>query len=118
MADKGDKLFYAGYGLVVVMLGLMVLLFSIGVVNGWSALGFWLLTISLILIGLGSVRTEAAPRGSKTLMGSGLFFAVVSIAILGIILEMINPLTAIALMILLVGIVVVAFSMMRNKSVS
>ena len=118
MTDKEDKLFYAGYGLVIIMLGVVVMLFSVGAVDGWSALGLWVLTMGLILIGLGNVKTESAPSGSMALMGSGLFLAVISIAILGIILNMINTGVAIAIMILLVGLVLVAFGMRRSKSIS
>lgn len=118
MSNREDTVFYAGYGLVVIMLGLMVLLFSMGFLSGWHAFGIWLLSTSLILLGLGSVRTEMAPHGSRMLMGSGLFFLVISIAILGIILELITPLTAIALLILVVGIVVVALGVRRSRSIS
>ena len=115
MPDKEDKLFYAGYGFVIIMLGLMILFYSMGALSGWTAFGLWLLSMSLILVGLGSVRTEAAPYGSRTLIGSGLFFAVISIAILGIILELVSPLTAFAGIILLMGLGVLVLGMRRKK---
>ncbi|UCE75400.1 MAG: hypothetical protein JSV56_06785 [Methanomassiliicoccales archaeon] len=118
MPDKEDVLFYAGYGFVIVMLGLMILLFSVGFLGGWEAFGIWLLSLSLILIGLGNVRTETAPHGSTTLIGGGLIFAIISIAVLGIITEIVTPLTAFALLILLCGIGIFFFGIKRIRSTS
>jgi hypothetical protein len=116
MDDKEDMLFYAGYGLVVIMLGLMIFLFSIGFIDGWVAFGLWLLSTSLTLIGLGSVRTGSAPHGSRVLIGSGLLFTVISIAIMGIIFEMITPITAFAFLILMAGLGILALGVSRSRS--
>jgi hypothetical protein len=116
MAEKEDKVFYAGYGFVVIMLGLMVLFYSTGFVGGWTAFGLWLLSTSLILIGLGAVRTEAAPQGSRALVGSGVFFTVISLAILGIILEMLTPVTALAMLIIIMGLVILGMAMGRRSA--
>lgn len=115
MADTEDVLFNIGYGFVVIVLGLMILLFSMGAIDGGMAFGLWLLCTSMIMVGLGSVRTRTAPSGSTTLIGAGLFFAVISMAILGIILEVMNPITALAVIILLMGLAVVAFGMRRAR---
>jgi hypothetical protein len=118
MPVKEDTLFYAGYGFVIIMLGLMILFYSMGAIGGWTAFGLWLLSMSLVLVGLGSVRTETAPSGSRTLIGFGLFFAVISMAILGIILELVSPLAAFAGIILLMGIGILVLGMRRDKSKS
>lgn len=118
MAAKEDMLFYAGYGFVFIMLGLMILLFSIGFLDGWTAFGVWLLSMSLVLIGLGSVRTGAAPQGSGMLVGTGLFFTIISIVILGIILEFLNPLTAFAVLILLLGLGILTLGVRKTRSAS
>ncbi len=115
MAETEDKVFYAGYGFVVIVLGLMILLFSVGILDGWTAFGLWLLSTSLILLGLGNVKTETAPRGSRTLVGSGLFFTVISIAILGIILGVLTPLSALAALILLIGLVILGLAVGRKS---
>ncbi len=115
MTDKEDMLFYAGYGNVLIMLGLVVMLYSMDILDAPLAFGFWLLTTALILIGLGSVRTESAPHGSGTLIGSGIFFAVISISVLGIFMDIINPGVAFALLILVVGIGVMAMGIRRGK---
>jgi hypothetical protein len=115
MQEKEDMLFYAGYGLVVIMLGMMALLYSINFIDAWTAFGFWLLSTSLILVGLGMVRTESAPHGSRALIGSGLLFTVISIAILGIILEMLSPPTAFALLILIAGLGILAMGLGRSR---
>jgi len=93
----------------------MVLFYSAGFVGGWTAFGLWLLSTSLILIGLGAVRTEAAPQGSRALVGSGVFFTVISIAILGIILEMLTPGTALAMLIIIMGLVILGMAMGRRS---
>ncbi len=115
MRVKEDRLFYAGYGLVVIMLGMMALLYSIGFLDGWTAFGFWLLSTSLILVGLGMVRTESSPHGSKALVGFGLLFTVISIAILGIILQVFSPVTAFALLILIAGLGLLGMGLSRGK---
>jgi hypothetical protein len=116
MADKEDKLFYAGYGFVIIMLGLLVMLFSIGFLDAWTAFGLWLLSLSLVLVGLGNVRTDSAPHGSRAMIGIGLFFTVISIAVLGIILEWFTPLFAFALLIVLIGLGILAMGIKRPKS--
>ncbi|UCE39142.1 MAG: hypothetical protein JSW00_07980 [Thermoplasmata archaeon] len=118
MQEKEDLLFYAGYGLSIVMLGLMSLLYSIGFIDGWAAFGMWLLATSLILVGLGMVRTESAPHGSRALMGFGFLLTIISIAILGIILKMVTPTTAFALLILLAGLGILALGLSRARSAS
>ena len=118
MADKEDNLFYAGYGFVIIMLGLMVLLVSIDFLDGWIAFGLWLLSLSLILVGLGNIRTDSAPRGSKALVGTGLFFTIISITVLGIILNLFSIFTAFALLILLFGLGILGLCMKRTKSAS
>jgi hypothetical protein len=118
MQEKEDVLFYAGYGLVVIMLGMMAMLYSINFIDVWTAFGFWLLSTSLILVGLGMIRTESAPHGSRALIGSGLLFTVISIAILGIILEILSPPTAFALLILIAGLGILAMGLGRSRSTS
>ena len=114
MTEKEDMLFFAGYGLVFIMLGLVVLLYSMGLIDPALAFGFWLLTVAMICIGLGAVRTETQPRGSNTLIGGGVFFAVISIGFLGIIMQIINPVTAIAILILVLGVGVVVLGARRG----
>ena len=116
MAETEDKVFYAGYGFVVIMLGLMVLLISIGFLEVWTAFGIWLLSLSLILVGLGNVRTDSAPHGSRAMIGTGFFFTVISIAVLGIILNWLEPLTAFALLVVLMGVGILGLSMKRTKT--
>jgi hypothetical protein len=114
MADKEDTLFYAGYGFVIIMLGLMVMLVSIEFIDPGTAFGLWLLSLSLILIGLGNIRTDSAPRGSSVLVGAGLFFAIISIITLGIILQLFSALTAFALLILVLGLGILGMSLRRK----
>jgi hypothetical protein len=116
MAETEDKLFYAGYGFVVIMLGLLVLLFSIGFLDVWTAFGLWLLSLSLILVGLGNVKTDSAPQGSRAMVGTGLLFTAISIAVLGIILNWLTPLTAFALLIVLFGLGIFGLSMKKTKT--
>jgi hypothetical protein len=116
MTEMEDKLFYAGYGFVVIMLGLMVLLVSIGFLDVWTAFGIWLLSMSLILVGLGNVKTDSAPHGSRAMVGTGLFFTMISIAVMGIILNWFTPLTAIALLVVLFGVGIVGLGMKKTRS--
>jgi hypothetical protein len=118
MADKEDTLFYAGYGFVVIMLGLMIMLVSINFVDPWTAFGLWLLSLSMILIGLGNIRTDSAPKGSGVLIGTGLFFALISIVVLGIILQLFSPLTAFALLILVFGLGILGLGIRRTRATS
>lgn len=118
MADKEDTLFYAGYGFVIIMLGLMLLLVSIEFIDGWTAFGLWLLSLSMILIGLGNIRTDSAPRGSGALVGLGFFFTIISIMILGIILNLFSIYTAFALLILLFGLGIIGLGIRRTRSTS
>ena len=94
----------------------LIMLFSIGFLDGWTAFGLWLLSLSLILVGLGNVRTESAPHGSRAMVGIGLFFTIISIAVLGIILQWFTPLTAFALLIVLIGLGILGMSIKRPKS--
>lgn len=118
MADKEDTLFYAGYGFIVIMLGLMLFLVSIEFMDGWTAFGLWLLSLSMILIGLGNIRTDSAPRGSAALVGTGLFFTIISIMVLGIILDLFSIYTALALLVLLFGLGILGLGIKRTRSTS
>jgi hypothetical protein len=64
------------------------------------------------------IRTESAPHGSRVLIGSGLLFTVISIAILGIILEILSPVTAFALLILIAGLGILAMALGGSRSTS
>jgi hypothetical protein len=94
------------------------MLVSIEFIEPWTAFGLWLLSLSLILIGLGNIRTDSAPRGSSVLVGSGLFFAIISIVVLGIILQLFEPLTAFALLILVLGLGILGLGIRRTRSTS
>ncbi len=118
MRDTEDTLFYAGYAFVIIVLGMMILLYSMNALDAGRAFGIWLLSTSLILIGLGAVRTESAPYGSRMLIGSGFFFAIISIAVLGIILEVINPVSAFAILVLLLGLGILGLGVRRSRSTS
>jgi hypothetical protein len=118
MADKEDTLFYAGYGFAGIMLGVLGMLVAINFIEAWIAFGLWLLSLSLILIGLGLVRTESAPSGSSALMGVGLFFAVISVVVLGIILQLFNPAFALGLLILLFSIGLLGLGIKRTRATS
>ena len=79
MADKGDTVFFAGYGSVIIILGLVIFMYSMSLFDAMFAFGFWLLFTSFVLIGLGTVRTRDAPSGSPILIGAGVFFTLVSV---------------------------------------
>lgn len=115
MANKGDTVFFSGYGSVIIILGLVLFMFSMGLFDAMYAFGFWLLFTSFVLIGLGTVKTEEAPSGSPVLIGAGVFFTLVAVVILGIIAEILNPLTAFALFILVIGLAVVGIGFMRRR---
>ena len=115
MADKGDTVFFAGYGSVIIILGLVLFMYSMNLFDAMYAFGFWLLFTSFVLIGLGTVRTKDAPSGSPVLIGTGVFFTLISVVILGIIAEVLTPLTAFALFILVIGLAVVGLGFMRRK---
>jgi hypothetical protein len=115
MADKGDTVFFAGYGSVIIILGLVIFMYSMELFDAMYGFGFWLLFTSFVLIGLGTVRTRDAPSGSPILIGTGVFFMLVSVVILGIIAEVLTPLTAFALFILVIGLAIVGMGLMRKK---
>lgn len=115
MADKGDTVFYAGYGSVIIILALVIFMYSLELFDAMYAFGFWLLFTSFVLIGLGTVRTEDAPFGSPILIGTGVFFTLVAVAILGIIAEVLEPIQAFALFMLVIGLAIVGIGLTRRK---
>jgi hypothetical protein len=113
MAKKEDKVFFAGYGLVIMMIGLVVGLYSTGFFDGGTAFSLWLLFTSFILVGLGSIKTESAPQGSMALVGSGIALLIISVGLLGIFYQIIHPITAIAILIVFIGLAVIGMGMRR-----
>ena len=115
MADKGDTVFFSGYGSVIIILGLVLFMYSMELFSAVYAFGFWLLFTSFVLIGLGTVKTEEAPSGSPVLIGTGIFLTLVSVILLGIIAEILNPLTAFAVFVLVIGLAIVGVGFVRKR---
>lgn len=107
MAENEEIVFFAGYGLVILMIGLMIGLFSMGFFDAWLAFTLWLLFTSFILVGLGGVKTENAPQGSMALAGTGIVFLIISIGFLGAIFNILHPFTSIAILIFFIGLAII-----------
>jgi len=115
MADKGDTVFYAGYGSVIIILGLVLFMYAMELFDAMYAFGFWLLFTSFVLIGLGTVQTKDAPFGSPVLIGVGVFFTLIAGIMLGIIAGFLTPLTAFAVFILVIGLAIVGVGLLRRR---
>ena len=116
MPYNSDKIFNLGWGLVGVMVGVSVLLWSIGIVSGAGAFMVWLLSVGIITLGLGFVRTKEAREGSFTLMAFGAFVVALASGILGAVLDLISLSASIAIIIIVFSLVIALTGIMGSKS--
>ena len=89
MTYSSDKLFNLAWGLVGVMVGISILLWAMDVVEAKVAIAIWILSVGLILFGLGFVKTDKAERGSLPMMAFGGFVVAVASGIFGVVLDLI-----------------------------
>ena len=115
MSDKSDKLFNLGWGLIGVMVGVSILLWAMDVVESASALMIWLLSVGIIALGLGFVRTDEAPNGSFTLLSTGAFVVAIACGISGAVLDLIPLSASLGIIIIIVSLVIVLTGIMGSK---
>lgn len=115
MTYSSDKLFSLAWGLIGVMVGVSILLWSVGVLSGAGAFMVWLLSVGIITLGLGFVRTKEAPKGSFTLMAVGAFVVALASGILGVVFDLIPLYASISIIIIVFSLVIALTGIMGLK---
>ena len=116
MTYSSDKLFNLVWGLVGVMVGISILLWAMDVVEAKVAIAIWILSVGLILFGLGFVKTDKAERGSLPMMSFGGFVVAVASGIFGVVLDLIPISASVGIIIIVISLVVVFTGTVRSKS--
>jgi hypothetical protein len=115
--EKSDIIYYVAWILTFILLGVWVLVWAMDYVSFLEMVMVWLLSVSILLIIFGTMRSEDAPRGSTVLIGAGLLLAIFMIVLLGVTTDLIGGLMGMGFGIILVGIagLVLLFLSIRQR---
>lgn len=115
--QKSDMIYYVAWILTFILLGVWILVWAMDYVNFVEMVMVWLLSIGVLMIIFGTMRSEDAPRGSTVLIGAGMLLAIFMIVLLGVMTDLIGGFLGIGFGIILVGIagLVLLFLSIRQR---
>jgi hypothetical protein len=102
--EKSDMMYYTAYILLLILLGVWLLVWAVGIIALDEMFLFWLFSAGLLMIVFGTVRTKEAPRGSTLLIGAGMLLSILMLMFLAIITDLIGGWVGAAIGIILIGI--------------
>jgi hypothetical protein len=110
-------IYYVAWILTFILLGVWILVWAMDYVNFVEMVLVWLLSIGVLMIIFGTMRSEDAPRGSTVLIGAGMLLAIFMIVLLGVMTDLIGGFLGIGFGIILVGIagLVLLFLSIRQR---
>jgi hypothetical protein len=113
-----DRMFYGGYGVIFISLGVWILLSAMGIIDEMAAFFFWLATIGLTLMAIDSFKAEKPTHRRKEVkygLFFGFFLVIISIAFLAVIYDYFTPVIAVGLIIILVGVGVFLYAFTKDR---
>ena len=115
--QKSDMMYYVAWILTFILLGVWILVWAMDYVGFLEMVMVWLLSVGILMIIFGTLRSEDAPRGSTVLIGAGMLLAIFMIVLLGIMTDLIGGFLGIGFGIILVGItgLVLLFLSIRQR---
>ena len=120
MRDSSDSMFYGAYGAVFISLGIWVLFWALDFITSTMALLLWIFTLGIIVMGTGfrpakAFKTIRGRRREPYGAAFGFFLIILALSLLGVVIEVITLLAALAIIIIFTGIGIFVFSMMIKK---
>jgi hypothetical protein len=111
---NSDKMFYAAWGLVIIMAGLCAIF---GYYYGIEILGIfmiWLLNVGIILVIFGAATINKSKNTATTQIFAGIILTCISAGALGLFLNIIDAVVSVALIIVIIGISILAFGIIKK----
>jgi hypothetical protein len=111
---KADKIFYASWGLVLIMAGICAI---IGLSLQWDILSIvllWLISVGIILIVAGVITLSSDRKTAILQMLAGVLCSTITLGILAIYLQVLDVYVTFALIIIIVGVSVIAIGISRK----
>lgn len=112
--DKSDIVYYVGYGVVGILLGIFVMFWALKTFTLLQALVVWLAFVGLVLTALGCVRVSSASR-LPTLTGFGLGLAIIFGSLTTVVFNFVPFWLAVAVIIILLSAGLVAYGLARAR---
>jgi len=112
--DKSDIIYYTGYGVAGILVGIFVLLCSFNVLNPLQAFGLWMLFVGFAVIVLGCLKI-ASPKGMPTLIGFGAVLVIISGCLSALAFQFLSLWSCVAIIIILFSAGLVAYGLITLK---
>ena len=112
---NSDKIFYATWGLVVIMAGLCAI---IGMALELEIIGIfmlWLLSVGIILVVVGIISLGKSKTAANIQIVVGMLLVVVSGGILAVYLELLDTYVTLAIIVIIVGVSIAAMGMSKKR---
>jgi hypothetical protein len=100
VGDKSDIMYYTGYGIAGILVGVFVLLWSFSILKPLQAFGLWALFVGFAAIVLGCLKI-ASPRGMPTIIGFGALLVIISGCLSAFSFQFLSPWSCVAIIIIL-----------------
>ncbi len=113
--EKSDLMYYTAYILLFILLGVWLLIWAIDMIRLDEMFLLWLLSAGIMMIALGTVKTEEAPGGSTLLIGAGMLLSIFMLMFLAIMSNIIGGWVGAALGIIVIGIAGLVVLLMTIK---
>ena len=104
--DRSDLMYYLAYIFLFILLGVWLLLWTLGAIGGFGEmLLIWLLSIGILMLAFGSVRTRESPQGSTMLIAAGMLLSIFMLIMLAVVSDIIGGWVGASVGIILFGMV-------------
>ena len=108
---KSDKIFFAIWGLVIIMAGICAIIGLSFQWDFWSIVMLWLLCVGAILIAAGLISVPSNRKTAILQITTGGLLATITLGILAIHLRILDMYMTFALIIIIVGGTIIAIGM-------
>jgi hypothetical protein len=112
---KADKIFFASWGLVIIMAGVCAIIGLSFQWDFWSIVMLWLFSVGMILIVAGIISIPADRKTAILQIMAGELLATITLGILAIHLRLLDMYIIFALIIIIVGGSVIAIGVSRKE---
>jgi len=111
---KADKIFYATWGLVIIMAGICAIIGLRLQLDLWSIVMVWLICVGIILIAAGFVTLSSDRKTAILQILVGELCMTITLGVLAIYLHVLDIYLTFALISIIVGVSVIAVGMSRK----
>ena len=114
---KEDLMYYLAYFMLFILIGIWMMLWAVGLIEFIEAILLWLISMGLLMIVFGTVKTKRKPRGEGTLLMGGMIVSIISLILLALVTDAVDVWIAVALAVILISIGGLGLFMSRIKGI-